>query len=146
MSLPVLRERVLASLIDSPQATARAEHALRELSTALAALAGMGHQFHIAPGPGPTLDEWPRQIFHLEQAPRGRLCRTVWDFWDLGPDWFFTLGEAQQASGMKAQNAGRGGVFTSGLPALTSSPPTDDFEIDDTAARLKAEFFATRGT
>lgn len=145
MSLPVHRERVLASLIDSPQATAKAEYALRWLSEALGALAGLGHQFHIVPGPGPELDEWPRQVFHLELAPRGRHCATVWDFWDLGPDWFFTHGEAQQASGMKAQAAGRGGIFVGGLPA----PVTDADVVDHSAGyaeRIKAEFRASRGT
>lgn len=134
MSLNVIRERILHAQLASPQNTLRAERALRELEEALGALSAMGHRLYVTEQPIPDLAEWPRMVYHLEAAPQGRYCPDIWAFWDLGPDWFFTYGDAQHASGMRAQMAGRGGVFTSGLPAPTNLIPSPD----DSAER-KAE-------
>jgi hypothetical protein len=137
VSLAVIRERILHAQIASPQNTLRAERALRELEDSLNALSAMGHRLYVTEQPQAELSEWPRMVYHLEVAPAGRYCPDIWTFWELGPDWFFTYADAQHASGMRAQMAGRGGVFVGGLPAATDLVPGPDDSAERKAETIR---------
>jgi hypothetical protein len=119
MNLTPLRTSLIVQHHHQPQVVRVIEHSIRELEEALGRLAAVGHLFHLAEGPQPPADEWPRVMFHVDSAPNGRVVNSEWDFRDLGGEaegWHTTLAGAQHADGVKTQFAGRGGVGVRSLP------------------------------
>jgi len=115
-----IREELLALHAGQPQECRVIEMALREAEASLAALARLGHFYHLEAGPWPEKEAWPKTYFHTVAAPQGRLVRSPWELAELGDGWFPTLEEAERHEGMKRQFEGRGGVRQRNLPVLPS--------------------------
>jgi hypothetical protein len=113
-----LLERLRAEFHGKPQQLAMVEAAVTNVDTGIATLAALGHSFHLALGPAPPQDEYPKLVFHVKSAPNGRLVRSRWELADLGEDWYPSLEAAQHADGVRAQFAGRGGVGNRNLPVV----------------------------
>jgi hypothetical protein len=92
--------------------------ALAAIDDGLNVLSRLGHPYHLVAGPSPVEDEWPKVMFHVEAAPNGRIVNSLYDAQELGPEWFYTLQEAQHAEGIRAQFAGRGGVGSRSVPMM----------------------------
>lgn len=118
-----LRARLLAQHIASPQRERLVELALAQIETALVELGRHGHQVHLAEGPG-DVDSYPRLVFHASAGIREIFHPS--DLLELGPGWYDSWAQAQQAEGMAAQFAGRGGVRRVFLPAVIPSLPSKD--------------------
>lgn len=108
-----LSRLLLADHQHEPQTLGRLELALKMAQEALQMMAGHGHQFHLAPGPGPVHPEWPRKLYHVDSAPNGILVYTEKDAEELGPGWFDSFQKAQFWDGLETQFNGRGGVAKS---------------------------------
>ena len=67
-----LSRQLAAEHAHQPQTLGRCEVALCSAREALQILAGHGHQFYLAPGSGEPFPEWPKRLFHVDQAPNGR--------------------------------------------------------------------------
>lgn len=132
MRISDLRTQLAAIHHGTPQVQVRIDQALRDIEQQLQALAGLGHQFHLEPGPPVELPEWPKTVFHVTSAPNGRVVRDLGELLELGPGWFSTLEAAQHADGIETQFAGRGGVKRRG--GLTVTGPA----ADPAASRLEA--------
>lgn len=124
MNWRAFRVRLQAEHHQSSQKVAEIELACHQAENALQLFARLGHQFHLAPGPEPEADGWPKILFHVDSAPNGRLVRNEYEAEELGDGWFDNLNDAQHNYGMKTQFAGRGGVGLRSLP-VASGPATE---------------------
>lgn len=137
----------MAEHYGKPQNLSRIEYEFARLGEALAALAVLGHQYHLVDGPdGPAEREeiWPRIYFHVSAAPNGRVVASKWELDELGPGWFPTLEAAQHTDGMETQFAGKGGVGRKTVPAVVpgSEPAVDS--LDERREKLKRDFLASQ--
>lgn len=123
MKLSELSTRLQASHHHDLQACATILAAVGAVENGLALLARLGHVYHLEPGPPYELPEWPRVLFHVENAPNGRVVNSWWEANDLGPGWWPTLAEAAHREGVRAQFAGRGGIGDRSLPMLVDGGP-----------------------
>jgi len=130
--------RYLQSLRTHPQELARLDRALAMAEEGLQVLSSMGHTYHLEPGPGKPLAEWPRRMYHITAAPNGRWVGSEYELWDLGPGWCDTLSEAQHRDGYAQQMAGRGGVNRRALPTLVNGEALHD-DSDDLVARITGD-------
>lgn len=145
MDLGPLRDRLLALHIDDMQTITRIIHSVRELESGLAALARLGHPFHLETGHCPVpRTEWPSIWFHAQAAPHGRSFTNEYDLREQGPNWFPTALEAQLWDGMQTQFTGRGGVKRTGVLVALALEDDSAQVAAQTAetARLVAEFKA----
>jgi hypothetical protein len=130
---------------DKPQNLMRVQHAFRAMGEALAELASMGHQFHLAEGPPGQGEIWPRLYFHAKAAPNGRLVHSPFELGDLGPDWYPTLDQAQHADGMATQFAGRGGIGRRDLPMVIEDSSPGPIDLDARRQRMIEDFKSRKG-
>ena len=124
MDWHVLQDNLTSQHEGAPQRQRRIEHALRDIESALSALASIGHPFHLAEGPAPPVRSWPRTYYNLEAAPEGRLVNSSFDLDELGDGWYSSLALAKHMDGLRQQFLGRGGVTLGGLPAVTTLAPS----------------------
>lgn len=96
----------------------RVELNCRMLDEALDGLARLGHVYHIEPGVGKPLPDFPKMKYHVDAAPNGRLVKNEWEEKELGDDWYDSVEESQHQYGREQQYRGRGGVTVKGLPAV----------------------------
>lgn len=138
MNTEPIKTSLVALHHDEPQIVRRIETALHEVGVGLAALASLGHMYHLADGQPPQGDEWPKLLFHATDAPAGRLIYNPDEASALGPGWAETLQDAQQKAGIAAQFAGRAGVGSQALPTTLVAPQTEDERIAE-RTRLRDE-------
>ncbi len=131
-----LKRRLQAEHPGDPRTLAYLEKAFELGKEALEILSSFGHQFHLAPGPSPAGNEWPKMMFHVEAAPNGRMVRDEYELWDLGDGWCHSLEEAQVRDGIMAQFTGRGGVSRRSLPMPIAGEGVTS-KIDDLGDRAK---------
>lgn len=117
MDMSAFRLALIIQHHTEPQAVAKIEHACRELSGGLDALASMGHLYHLEEGAEQARDEWPKLLFHFSDSPLGRKVYTKGEAQALGPGWSPDPIEAQRLGGEATQNAGKAGLGAMGLPA-----------------------------
>lgn len=141
MDFAGFRRQILAAHSGKPQEAAALEYALRELENSMTTLARLGHVWHLEPGTGPALPEWPRMMFHATSAPNGRLVTSEFALADLGPGWFDSLEEAQYSEGVKASWRGKTGRNGKTLPTDIGLPVVATLFDKEKAKR---EFFAKR--
>ncbi len=118
----ILRQRLLAAHSLDPRVSYYIDMALGDAKRAIELLAQHGHQFHLAPGPEPAREAFPRMVFHVD-CPRGRKVWSQFEIIELGDEWYDTLDEAQRSHGLKVQIAGRGGIGSRALPVLVLDAP-----------------------
>lgn len=117
MDWKALSDSLAAQHPNEPQKLRLVELAVSQAREAIEHLTRMGHPFHLAPGPQPAdLWSWPRVYWQADG--RSRPVYHPHDLVDLGPSWFPTLEEAQQARGRALQFAGRGGIRDRNLPVV----------------------------
>lgn len=105
-----LSRQMMAEHQQQPQILGRLEMAINQAREALQIMAGHGHVYHLAEGPGEKHPEWPRRLYHVDSAPNGIIVYTEKEAEDLGPGWFDSLQKAQFWDGLETQFNGRGGV------------------------------------
>lgn len=118
LQLERLRSRHQADHFASLQEVEMVRQALAAIDDGLNQLSRLGHRYHLAEGPPPEVDPWPKIMFHVEAAPNGRIVVSDYERHELGVDWYYTLQEAQHAEGYRAQMAGRGGVGDRSVPMV----------------------------
>lgn len=136
-----LRRQLIGEHSGDQRDVAYLQIALADAERALDQLARMGHQFHLEPGPGSPLAEWPRMMFHVTSAPNGRLIRSVYEQWDLGDGWCDSLEEAQIRDGEAQQFRGRAGVNRRALPVVRPelNPEPRDAHTGPTLGQIERE-------
>ena len=146
MADPVHGSRYCAKHAAEMDSRTQPEVALCSAREALQILAGHGHQFYLAPGSGETFPEWPKRLFHVDQAPNGRQVFSQQDAEDLGPGWFDSFQKAQFWDGMETQFNGRGGVPKSprvpAVPVAELNILTTDHDDYESRKQLIAAFRA----
>lgn len=117
--------------------------ALRQVELGLEVLASAGWGLHLETGP-PIAAQWPwPQIFyHYEHGHREVL--SPGDLAELGPGWYLSYAEAEQAYGEDVQFAGRGGVRRHREVALVNGSEAELVESWPSAEEMKSRFLAER--
>lgn len=149
MDWALFTKRLVAEHHSDPQTVRKIELATAQAQSALSNLASMGHQFHLAPGPGESLPLWPRTLFHATDAPNGRVIYNQLEANALGPGWADDLAQAQHEHGVALQFAGRGGVGRLALPTAQFAPQSESERIAERTKireEAKAALLARKGT
>lgn len=137
-----LSRQLLAEHQHEPQTLGRLELALKMAQEALQLMAGHGHVYHLAEGPGEKLPEWPRKLYHVDSSPNGIIIYSEEEAIALGPGWFDSFQKAQFWDGLETQFNGRGGVAKSPrVPApIFAMQTTSDPEADESRRAFVSAF------
>ena len=143
MNLKALHAKLEYEYRQQPSKARLLRHALQAVQDGLQVLASAGHQFHLAEGASPPQQwDWPRTYYHYDLGHREVLGPG--DLAELGPGWYPSLGEAEQAHGEDVQFAGRGGVIRRRQVAQVNGASAQFVPIGPAKADLIAKFRSGR--
>ena len=144
VNLRELAARIEFELRSQPSKARLLIDAVRQIELGLGVLASAGWTLHVRAGAKPVIEwPWPRIYYHYEHGHREVLAPG--DLAELGPGWYPSFAEAEQAYGEDVQFAGRGGVRRHRELTLVNGESESRWvPIGPSPAELKAEFLKSR--